>query len=198
MRRVRADRPAAHEPDAPASPLTAALPYVGLAVAALAAGWAAGLSWPNRLVLPIALVLTGSVRSAQRLNERNRRRATADAWFERGGQAAQFEWRAEELTSAHERALLADSLRGVVKEIRAPGPTSTVPLDRRAIHPHLAELDAIAARLDDTERPVTPAGILEIERLLTSPNSPLYMHSGADNLPELLAAIARDLEAHES
>ena len=195
MRRLRADRPAAPEPGAPASPLTAALPYVALAAVALAAGWAAGLSWPNRLVIPIALVLAGAVRSAQRWNDGRRRRAIADAWFERGGQATQFAWRAGELTSAHERKLLAHSLRGVVLEIRAPGPTSTVPLNRAAIHPHVADLDALAARLDDHERPVAPAGILEIERMLTSPNSPLYLHSGADNLRELLAAIARDLEA---
>ena len=188
-------RPTPPGPDAPASPLPAALPYLALAAVALAAGWAAGLSWPNRLVLPVALVLAGAFRSSQRWNERRRRRAIADAWFERGGQAAQFEWRAKELTSAHERKLLAHSLRGVVKEIRAPGPTSTVPLNRRAIHPHLEELLAIAARLEDYELPVTPTAILAIEHLLTSPGSPLYMHSDADNLPELLAAIDRELAA---
>ncbi len=69
-----------------------------------------------------------------------------------------------------------------------------MPLNRRAIHPYLAELAAIAARLEDFELPVTPTAILEIEHLLTSPGSPLYMHSNADNLPELLAAIHRELE----
>lgn len=182
-------------PDAPASPLPAALPYLALAAVALAAGWAAGLSWPDRLVLPIALVLMGALRSAQRWNERRHRRAIADAWFERGGQAAQFEWRAAELTSTHERRLLAHSLRGVVKEIRAPGPTSTVPLNRRALHPHVGELLAIADRLEDFELPVTPTAVLAIEQLLTSPGSPLYMHSNADNLPELLAAIEQKLES---
>jgi hypothetical protein len=182
-------------PDAPASPVPAAVPYLALAAVALAAGWAAGLSWPNRLVLPIALVLAGAFRSTQRWNEGRRRRAVADAWFERGGQAAQFEWRAEELTSAHERRLLAHSLRGVVKEIRAPGPTSTVPLDRKAIHPHLEELTTIAVRLEDLELPVTPTAILAIDRLLTSPGSPLYMHSNADDLPERLSSITRLLEA---
>ena len=181
-------------PDAPASPLPAALPYLALAAVALAAGWAAGLSWPNRLVLPIALVLAGAFRSGQRWNERRRRRAVADAWFERGGQAAQFEWRADELTSTRERKLLAHSLRGVVKEIRAPGPTSTVPLNRKAIHPHLAELEAIAERLEDLELPVTPTAILAVEQLLTSPGSPLYMHAIAEDLPDRLAAIDRLLE----
>ncbi len=180
-------------PDAPASPFPAALPYLALAIVALAAGWAAGLSWPNRLVLPIALVLAGAFRSSQRWNERRRRREVADAWFARGGQGPQFEWRAEELTSTRERKLLAHSLRGVVKEIQAPGPTSTVPLNRRAIAPHLDELRAIAARLEDSELPVAPTAVLQIEHLLTSPGSPLYMHSNADNLPELLAAIEREL-----
>ena len=181
-------------PDAPASPLPAALPYLALVAVALAAGWAAGLSWPNRLVLPIALVLAGAFRVAQRWNERRGRRAIADAWFERGGQAAQFEWRAEELTSARERRLLAHSLRGVVKEIRAPGPTSTVPLNRKAIHPYLAELEAIAERLRDVELPVTPTAILAVEQLLTSPGSPLYMHAIAEDLPDRLDAIDRLLE----
>jgi hypothetical protein len=193
---VHDHRPTAPGPDAPASPLPAALPYVALAAFALVVGWAAGLSWPNRLVLPIALVLAGAFRSAQRWNERHRRRAIADEWFERGGQAAQFEWRAEELTSAHERKLLAHSLRGVVKEIRAPGPTSTVPLNRKAIHPHVAELAAIAMRLEDLELRVTPTAILAIEHLLTSPGSPLYMHSAANDLPETLTAIQRKLEVH--
>ena len=192
---VHEHRPTPAGPDAPASPLPAALPYLALAAVALAAGWAAGLSWPNRLVLPIALVLAGAFRSAQRWNERRRRRAIADDWFARGGQAAQFEWRAEELTSTHERRLLAHSLRGVVKEIRAPGPTSTVPLNRRLIYPYLAELEAIAARLEDFELPVTPTAILKIEQLLTSPGSPLYMHSLAENLPEALASIERELDA---
>ena len=183
-----------HPADAPTRPLRVALPYFAAAAVALAAGWAAGLSWPDRLVLPIALVLAGGLWSARRWNDRRRRRAVADAWFEGGGQATQFAWRAEELTSTHRRRLLAGSLRGVVREIQSPGPTSTVPLNRKAIHPHTEELAALAARLEDLERPVAPAGILELERLLTSPGSPLYMHSPADDLAKRLAAIDRELE----
>ncbi len=181
-------------PAAPASPVPAALPYLVVAVVALGAGWAAGLSWPNRLVLPIALVVAGALRSAQLWNARRRRRAIADDWFGRGGQASHFEWRAAELTSTRERKLLAHSLRGVVREIRSPGPRSTLPLNRKAIGPHLEAILAIAERLEDVAVPVTPTAILAIERLLTSPGSPLYMHANGHDLPERLAVIELELE----
>jgi hypothetical protein len=165
-------------------------------VVALVAGWAAGLSWPNRLVAPIALVLAGSFGSAQRWNERRKRRAVADAWLRGGGRTLRFGWRAEELTSPRERKLLARSLRGVVRELGSPPMRrSTIPLNRRALRRHAAELDALADLLDELERSVSPAGILDVQQLLTSPGSPLYMHSVADDLPERLVEIRRKLEA---
>ncbi len=170
------------------------LPYAAAAAVALAVGWAVGLSWTDRLVLPVAVVLLGLIKTAQRWNERRRRRAVADAWLLNGGRPTQFAWRAEELTSPGERRLLARSLRAVVRELGFPGRRSTVPLNRKALRPHADEIAALAARLDDLDRPVSPAGILEVEHLLTSPGSPLHLYSAETDVSQKLAAIRRDLE----
>lgn len=165
-------------------------------MAALAAGWAVGLNWPGRAVVPVALALLGLIKTGQRWNERRRRCAIADAWLRGGGRSEQFAWRAEELISSRERRLLARSLRSVVRELGSPpGFRSTVPLNRKALRPHKAELAALAERLDDLELRVSPAGILEVERLLTSPGSPLHLHAPEADLSETLAAIRRKLEA---
>jgi hypothetical protein len=171
------------------------LPYAAAAAVALAVGWAVGLSWADRLVLPVAIVLLGLIKTAQRWNERRRRRAVADAWLLNGGRPTQFAWRAEELTSPGERRLLARSLRAVVRELGFPGRRSTVPLNRRALRPHAEEIAALAERLDDLDRPISPAGILEVEELLTSPGSPLFLHESDADVSKTLAKIHRKLEA---
>jgi hypothetical protein len=180
--------------DAPEPALPAFVPWVAAAAVALAVGWALGLSPTEWAVLPVALVLLGLVKTGQRWNARRHRRAVADAWLRSGGRAGQFEWRADELTSTRERRVLSRSLRGVVRELGYPGRRSTVPLNRKALRPHASEISALAERLADLERPVSPAGILEVERLLTSPGSPLYLHAAADDLPGKLTTIRRKLE----
>jgi hypothetical protein len=182
--------------DAPARPLPALLPWAAAAAVALAAGWAAGLRIPDSIVLPVALVLLGLIKTWQRWSARHRRRTVADAWLRSGGRGSQFQWRADELTSPGERHLLARSLRSVVRELGSPRAfRGTVPLNRQALRPHKDELAALAERLDDLGCPVAPAGILEVQRLLTSPGSPLYLHAPEADLSETLTAIDRELEA---
>jgi len=182
--------------DAPARPFPAVLPWAAAAVVALAVGWVIGLSTPDWVVLPIALVLLGLIKTGRRWAERRRRCLVADAWLRSGGLASQFQWRADELTSRGERALLARSLRSIVRELGSPpGFRSTVPLNRKALRPHADALVALAERLDDPERPVAPAGILEVQRLLTSPGSPLHLYAPEADLSETLTAIHQKLEA---
>jgi hypothetical protein len=181
---------------APAPPLPASLPWAAAAVAALAAGWGLELAVPDRAVLPIALVLIGLIKTGRRWNERRRRRAVADTWLRGGGLPSQFQCRADELTSRGERRLLASSLFGVVRELGSPpGFRSTAPLNRRALRPHANELVALAERLDDLERPVAPAGILEVQTLLTNPGIPLHLYAPESDLPGTLTAILLKLEA---
>ncbi|HVN60190.1 MAG TPA: hypothetical protein VMT59_02940 [Gaiellaceae bacterium] len=182
--------------DAPARPLPALLPWAAAAAVALAVGWGIGLRITDLIVLPVALVLLGLIKTGQRWNARRRRCSVADAWLRSGGRAAQFQWRADELTAPGERHLLARSLRSVVRELGSPpGLRSAVPLNRRALRPHTDELAALAERLDDLECPVAPAGILEVQRLLTSPGSPLHLYGNEADLSETLTAIHHELEA---
>jgi len=182
--------------EAPARPLPALLPWAVAAAAALAVGWALGLRTPDLAVLPVALAVLGLIKTAGRWNERRRHCAAADAWLRNGGRASRFQWRADELTSDHERRLLARSLRSVVRELGSPpGFRSTVPLDRKALRPHADELVALAERLDDLERPVAPAGILDVQTLLTSPGSPLHLYAPETDLSGALTAIRLKLEA---
>ena len=164
------------------------------AAVTLAAAWAAGLSGPDRFFLPIALTILGAIKVAGRAIERHRRRAEADDWLLTAGRVDRFEWRVAEVTSTHERQLIARSLRGVMRELRSSALRSTVPLNRNAVRPHSAEIMALADRIADLERPVEPAGMIEVERLLTSPGSPLYLDSPDADLAETLDAIERDLE----
>jgi hypothetical protein len=175
---------------------TPLLRYTAAAAVALAVGWALGLGVADLIVLPVALVLLGLFKDARAWNERRRRRAVADAWLRSGGRPQHFEWRADELTSAHERRILARSLRSVVRELGSPPMRrSTVPLNRKALTPHADELRDLAELLDELDHTVTPAGILELQQLLTSPGSPIHRHAPEADVSESLRRIRRKLEA---
>jgi len=131
--------------------------------------------------------------------ERRREREVADSWILRNGVVpSRFAWRAAELTSPHERRLLARSLRGVVSDLspaRMPGPA---PLNRVALRPHADELTELAARLDDLHRPVSARGILNVHWLLVDSTSPFYARPdnglGRADVPAALATALHLLE----
>jgi hypothetical protein len=126
---------------------------------------------------------------AQRVGRR-RLRKEADSWIA-AGFAPRFRWRVEELTSRRERRSLARSVRGVVADLsprRLPGP---VPVNRVALRPHVELLLALAERLADVDRPVTAAGIVEVRRLLTDPDGPLYTREPCDVERELARVLER-------
>jgi hypothetical protein len=135
----------------------------------------------------VALIhVADAPRVLRRFSERHRLRAAADAWIERRGDdrpASYYAWRIDELTSRKERRRLADSVREVLEALspkRLPGAS---PLNRVALRPHGGELAAIAARLDDLERPVSASGVLAVRRLLTAPDSVLYARPQRGDAP---------------
>lgn len=126
------------------------------------------------------------------------RRREADQWLRRH-RAFMFSphaWRAAQLTSEKSRRSLASSLRGIVDElegpIRLPGAS---PLNRQGVRPHVRVVEALANRLDDLARPVSPAGVLHVRDLLTDGGSPLYDRTRADDLPETVDTIIAILDA---
>lgn len=160
---------------APGRTWPVALAWLGLAGISLAIGFGAGLSLRPLLVAPLTLLLFGAYRTSRSWREASRRRREADAWIESMAVVPRrCRWRVDELTSAHERRLLAESLRNVVVSLspnRLPG---AVPLDRVALRPSADLLTALADRLADPPRPVSPRGVLAVHHLLTEPTSVLY------------------------
>lgn len=88
---------------------------------------------------------------------------------------------------AHDRRVLARSLREIVHELEGPPLPDDAPLNRTAARPNVDLLRALAERLDDLDRPVSPEGVLLVQELLTDGiESPLYTRGqAADVRPAL-------------
>jgi len=165
--------------------------YAALAIAAVPVGrLLLPLSWRTVAVAAVSLAIMAlreSFISAHRL--RARRRAS-DLWLEssRGGLVpAEHEWRAAELVSPRERHILARGLRNAIRATKNRSPVTAALVSRRLVAPHEREVEALAARLDDVSEPVSPAGILAVEKLLVEPESPLYF--GDEDLGVALSRI---------
>ena len=124
------------------------------------------------------------------------RRRRADLWLQTADTFVppEYRWRADELCSARERRSIARSLRAIIATARSRRLVIAGVFDRDAVVRHAAAIDALAARLLDTARPVTPAGMLLALDLLTSPWSALWSDARSDLLPD---AIRQTLVALE-
>jgi hypothetical protein len=124
------------------------------------------------------------------------RRRQADLWLQTadGFIPPEYRWRADELCSARERRTIARSLRGIIATAKSRRLVIAGAFDRDAVVRHAAAIDDLASRLLDTARPVTPAGMLLANDLLTSPWSALWSDARSDLLPN---AIRRTLAALE-
>src|SRR5690349_2529761 len=94
---------------APPSPWPLAAAYLAAALTTLVLGVAAGLAPGFLLLAPVALLVTGSVETGERILARARRRREADEWIlhDAGAFGSRRAWRVAELTSDRERKLLA-------------------------------------------------------------------------------------------
>jgi hypothetical protein len=122
--------------------------------------------------------------------ERRGARATADYWI-RHGFESRYSWRADELTTLRERKLCARSLVGVIGELCGSKLPGAAPLRAHALRPHIALLALIVERLRD-DGPVTAAGMLAVNELLTGPGSCLY--SEVDDVQSDLRTVLDLLE----
>lgn len=98
-------------------------------------------------------------------------------------------WRASELTSARERRACSRSLRSIFKELDGNSLPGAVPLNRRGVRPYAPALVAMAERIGDLSRPVTPRAMVLVRDLLGDGDSPLYSRPNADRLPETLQRV---------
>ena len=90
--------------------------------------------------------------------------------------------------------MLARTLRGIVGELDRRLLPGASPVNRAAARPCLGLIRALAARMGELERPVSPEGILLVERLLTEGWGPLYSHARAQELRATLVRCLAGLE----
>lgn len=98
------------------------------------------------------------------------------------------------MISARRRRSLARSLEGVIKSLdrrRLPGAS---PLNRAGLWGYVPELQTLANRVGDLERPASRHGLLLVHSLLTDGGSPLYDRDRADEIPETVRRILVALE----
>lgn len=129
-------------------------------------------------------------------------RERADAWLaSRTGAPPDDELliaRIGELLDPRLRRTLARSFRRIAADARGDGRMRTpAQHNRRVLRAHAAEIVAVAERLADRSRPVSPRGMAIVYRLVTQGGSPLYMARAADEVgPRLHAAlVALDVDA---
>jgi hypothetical protein len=96
--------------------------------------------------------------------------------------------------SARRRRSLARSLEGVIKSLdpkRLPGAS---PLNRRGLWLYMPELQTLARRVGDLDRPASRRGLQLVHNLLTDGGSPLYDRDRAGEIPETVKSILAALE----
>jgi hypothetical protein len=102
-------------------------------------------------------------------------------------------WRTAELVSDEHRIELARDLTELLHAADGRLLPGSAPIDRPAVRGARAQLLLLAGRLSDLDRPVTPRGILLVERLFDG--GPVYGRNGGPPLAraalEALAALER-------
>jgi len=135
-------------------------------------------------------VAAAAVRRGQFAHRQRAARRVADERILRGHGVPH--WREEELVSKRARAARQRAIGRIVRAASAERLPSAAPLNRTAIRRSVALFGALADRLGD-ERPVSAAGVLHVDQLLSDSDSALY--SEHDEL--LPRAITRVLGALE-
>ena len=123
-------------------------------------------------------------------SEHRRARREADTWISLGFES-DYPDRAAELTSERERKLCARSLRAVLGELNGSKLPGATPLRSRALRPHAALIARLERRLRDGH-PVSALGMLEVNRLLTGPESCLFTE--VIDVETCLQAVLESLE----
>jgi len=127
---------------------------------------------------------------ARRTLRAARRRADAELVASRLP-SPRLAWRTAELVDADNRVELGRSLTAIVHAADERLLPSASPLDRNAVRAARAQLLSLAAHLFDLSRPVTPRGVLIVERLLVDGTGPLYQAGS----PNRLRAVVSDADA---
>jgi hypothetical protein len=91
--------------------------------------------------------------------------------------------RTKGVVSARQRRSLERSLRGVVRDLDPKFLPGASPLNRPGLRPYVREIQALADRVGDLDRPASRRGLQLVRNLLTDGGSPLYDRDRAHELP---------------
>src|SRR5262249_27379841 len=164
-------------------PFRSGLALAAIGVLPLALGLTAVIRPLSGFVLAGIFLVGGVVQASVRYHELVGLRRLADEQLRRERRrelrSTLAHWRAGELTSDRNRKILARSIRGLKHDLSPGVLPGASPLDRIGTRPHVDLLAQLADRLAGLARPVSPLGVLQVEELLTSPDSPLYAHEHA-------------------
>jgi len=182
----------------PPRPLRAGLALAALAVVPLLAGVSELIRPLSGLVFAGIFVAAGALRAAFAYHELRTLRRSADRELRLGKQSylqpGALAWRAAELTSPRHRLSLARAVARTERDLSPKTLPGASPLNRVALRPHIDLLRELADRLRALDRPASASGVLQVEELLTSSESPFYARERAD---EARAALLACLEALE-
>lgn len=178
-----------------------AIPFV-VALCFIAACWVLGRPlaiWSVGVALSAAALISIDWSTAV-WRERQRQRREADTWLSTStgsGVPSRYAARAEKLCSAGERRALAKGLRNHIaaaQSTRLYG--SFIVNNRVGIRENVDLLRGLAAKLDDLDQPITPAGVLLIRHLLADATSPLHSRRRNPDLKTALSSASSVLEPH--
>ena len=171
-------------------PGKAALPFVGLALAALALDVDPRLPWLAGVAGAVLFATAGAVRTVRSRHELAVVRRTADRLIVHSPLSRDasdlVRWRCKELTTRAKRERLRRDIERLLRSLDPARLPSASPLKRPAARRAADLFVALAARLGD-EQPVAARGILLAQSLLHDAASPLF----ADDADTLLAPALR-------
>ncbi len=171
-------------------PTRAALPYVALAIAALALDVDPRLPWLAGVAGAVLFATAGAVRTVRARHELAAVRRTADRLIVHNPLSRDasdlVRWRCKELTTYAKRERLRRDIERLLRSLDPARLPSASPLKRPAARGSKDLFEALATRLGD-ERPVAARGILLAQSLLHDATSPLF----SDDADTLLAPALR-------
>jgi hypothetical protein len=171
-------------------PGKAALPYLALALAALALDADPRLPWLAGAIGSVLFATAGTVRTVRARHELAAVRRTADRLIVHNPVSRDasdlVRWRCRELTTDAKRERLRRDVERLLRSLDPALLPSASPLKRPAARGCTELFAALAARLGD-EQPVAARGMLLAQSLLHDATSPLF----ADDADTLLAPALR-------
>ena len=176
-------------------PGRAALPLLALALAALILEADPSLRLAGAAAAG-CFAVAASIRTARARAELGRIRRTADRLILADAVGAEgseiVRWRGRELVEPASRRGLARELEQTLRRLDPSSLPSASPLRRVNVRRHEELLQRLEQRMLD-ERPVTPRGVLLLQRLLREPGSPLYDDVSERQLARAIATVVAEL-----